>query len=183
MNAIINNILARRSVRQFTEKQISDEILNTILNCGINAPSAMNKQPWAIRVVQNSKILYAINQEFINWAKGKQLQGSASHASEPNFSVFHHSPTLVVVAADVENHYSKGDCGMFAQNVMLAAESLGIGTCVIGNITAAIEHSEHLKKALQIPENYEVMFGIAVGYKAESPDVKLKNKDKVQWIR
>jgi nitroreductase len=183
MNAIIDNILSRRSVRKFKTEQVADEELKILLECGINAPSAMNRQPWAVYAVQNGDILHKINQDFVDWAKGKMLQGSAARAAEPNFSVFHHAPTLLVIAADSENHYAKGDCGNFAQNVMLAAESLNIGTCIIGNVAAVINRSELLKKQLQIPENYEVVFGIAVGYKDENPTTKPRDRSKVQWVR
>ncbi|MDR3326531.1 MAG: nitroreductase [Prevotellaceae bacterium] len=183
MNKIIDSILSRRSVRKFRDAQIDNEILTTLLNCGIHAPSAMNKQPWAVRVVQNNEILNKINQDFVDWAKGKQLQGSAARASETDFSVFHHSPTLIVIAADTENHYSKGDCGALAQNISLAAESMNIGTCVIGNVAAVINRSEYLKEILQIPDTYEVVFGIAIGYKNEEPASKPRDESRVIFIK
>jgi nitroreductase len=183
MNQVINNIVSRRSVRKFKKEQINNEILATVLNCGIHAPSAMNRQPWAVRVVQNNEILNKINQDFIDWAKGKELQGSAARASETGFSVFHHCPTLIVIAADIENHYSKGDCGALAQNISLAAESLNIGTCVIGNVAAVINRSEHLREVLQIPDTYEVVFGIAIGYKNEEPASKPRDENKIIFVR
>jgi nitroreductase len=182
-NSIIKNILSRRSIRSYKQEQVSDNELDTIIRCGINAPSARNWQPWEVRVVQNKEILAEINTDFIEAAKGKSLQGSAARAQEPDFNVFHSAPTLIVIAADTENHYRKGDCGMLAQNISLSAESLNIGTCVVGNVADIINHSANLRKKLAISDTYEVLFGIAIGYKNENPTAKPREANKVQWIR
>lgn len=183
MNKIEENIMTRRSVRKFTEKQIGDDELKTIIKCGIHAPSALNLQPWQIRVIQNSDILNKINQTFIDWAKGKRLKGSAARASESGFNVFHNALTLIIVACDTENKYAQGDCGMFAQNAVLSAHSLGIGSCVIGCFTEALnDDSAGVKKLLEIDERYNIMFGIALGYPDEHPVPKIREEDRVKWM-
>ncbi len=180
---VINDILNRRSIRKYKPQQITDVILEQILLCAINAPSALNLQPWQIRVVQDKNILGEMNKAFVDWAKDKQLPGSASRAKEEGFSVFHHAPTLIIVAADTENSYSEGDCGMLTQNILLAAHSLDIGTCVIGSMAKMLNQSSYLKQeVLQISDNYKILFGIAMGYADETPDAKPRDKDKIKRI-
>lgn len=182
-NAVINNILTRRSIRKYKSKQITDNVLEQILNSGINAPSALNKQPWQIRVIQDKNTLSEINRIFVDWAKGKQLPGSAARAQEDGFSVFHNAPTLLIIAADADNHYSEGDCGMLTQNILLAAHSLDIGTCVIGSIATIVNESETLMKdILSIPDNYKVIFGIAMGYADETPQAKYRDRQNVKFL-
>lgn len=184
-NEVVENILSRRSIRVYKPEQIKSEELDTILKCGMFAPSALNKQSWEVRVIQNADLLSRINATFVEKAKGKSLKGSASRAQEPGFSVFHNAPTLIVVAKTKDNPYSAVDCGLFAQNILLSAASLNIGTCVVGN-TASILNDPDSKKFLEeinMPDTHEVVFGITVGYPNESPVTPDRDEKKIQIIK
>lgn len=184
-NAVVEAIMNRRSIRAYKPEQIDQAQLDTIIQCGINAPSALNKQSWEVRVIQNADLLAAINNRFVEKAKGKTLQGSAAKAQEPGFSVFHGAPTLIIVARDKSNSYSAVDCGLFAQNILLSAQSMNIGTCVIGNMASILNDpgSKEFLEAMQMPDSYEVVFGIAIGYKNESPEAKPRDIAKVQYVK
>lgn len=184
-NQVVKTIMDRRSVRAYQPEQIKQEQLDTILQCAINAPSALNKQSWEIRVIQNADLLARINQSFVEKAKGKNLQGSAARAQEPGFSVYHGSPTLIIVGKDKNNSYSAVDCGLLAQNILLSAESMNIGTCVVGNMASILNDSDSKSflDEIQMPDTHEVAFGIAIGYKAESPDAKPRDESKIIYCR
>lgn len=184
-NAVVEAIMSRRSIRSYKPEQITPEQLDTIVKCAINAPSTLNKQSWEIRVIQNADLLSRINNSFVEKAKGKSLQGSAARAQEPGFSVFHGAPTLIIVGKDKSNPYSAVDCGLLAQNILLSAESMNIGTCTIGNMAGILNDpdSKDFLKEINMPDTHEVVFGIAVGYKNESPDAKPRDESKVQYIR
>lgn len=184
-NAVVENIMNRRSIRKYQPEQVSQAQLDTIIQCGINAPSALNKQSWEVRIVQNPELLHKINSIFVENAKGKSLQGSAARAQEEGFSVFHGAPTLIVVAKDKNNPYSAIDCGLFAQNILLSAESMNIGTCVVGNIAGIFNRpaSKDLCEAIGLSDSYEVVFGIALGYKDEQPQAKARDTSKVKYIK
>jgi nitroreductase len=184
-NAVVEAIMSRRSIRSYKPEQITPEQLDTIVKCAINAPSALNKQSWEIRVIQSADLLSRINNSFVEKAKGKSLQGSAARAQEPGFSVFHGAPTLIIVGKDKSNSYSAVDCGLLAQNILLSAESMNIGTCTIGNMAGILNDpdSKDFLKEINMPDTHEVVFGIAVGYKNESPDAKPRDESKVQYIR
>lgn len=180
---MIDSILTRRSIRRYLKKQVSDDKVAQIVKCGINAPSALNMQPWQVRVVRTPEILDALNTAFVDWAKDKNLPGSASRAQEEGFCVFHHAPTLIVVAADTSNPYAEGDCGMFAQNIQLAAHALGVGSCVIGSMAKIINESPTIRKELlKLDEDFKVLFGIALGYADEKPEPKHRDVTKVEWL-
>lgn len=184
-NEVVEAILNRRSIRVYKPEQIKPEELNTILKSGMYAPSALNKQSWEVRVIQNADLLGRINASFVEKAKGKSLQGSAARAQEPGFSVFHNAPTLIVVAKTKDNPYSAVDCGLFAQNILLSAESLNIGTCVIGNTASILNDpdSKEFLKEINMPDTHEVVFGIAVGYKNESPTAPARDEKKIEIIK
>jgi nitroreductase len=157
----IDVIMNRRSIRSYKPEQIKDEELNTILECGINAPSALNLQSWEIRVIQNPEIL-------------KKIKGS-----------FHDAPTLIVIASAVDNFFSPVDCGLLGQNILLAAESLDIGTCIVGNFTAFMNSPEgaEVVQSFELPEGYKPLYGIAVGYKNEKTEAKPRDKGKIKIIK
>ncbi|SHG19690.1 Nitroreductase [Dysgonomonas macrotermitis] len=184
-NVVVENILSRRSIRVYKPEQVAQAQLDTIIQCGINAPSALNKQSWEVRVIQNPELLAQINAKFVENAKGKSLPGSASKAQQEGFSVFHGAPTLIIVAKDKNNGASEVDCGLFAQNILLSAESMNIGTCVIGSVASVFNKpdAKDLLKAINLPDTHEVIFGISVGYKNESPEAKNRDANKVQYIK
>ncbi len=182
--AIIDNMLTRRAIRKYTEQQVSKDQLDTILKCAIYAPSGLNKQPWQIRVVQNQELLKEINQRFLNFAEGKEFKGSAAHYKEPGFSIFHNSPTLIVIARDVSNNGSTLDCGILLQNILLSAHALGLGTCPIGSLVHILNLPENhdILERLDIPEGYEVSINASLGYPDEKPAVKKRYEDRVKYI-
>lgn len=170
-NQTVETIMNRRSIRAYKPEQVTDEELQTIMQCAINAPSAVNKQSWEVRVIQNPELLQAIETVCMKVAER---------------NLFYSAPTLIVVAAEKDNHSSPVDCGLLGQNILLSAESMNIGTCVIGGITGALstpEARQEILPRLNLPETHEILYTIALGYKNESPEAKPRDAGKVQIIK
>ncbi len=166
-NLVVENIMSRRSIRSYKPEQVKEDELNTIIQCAINAPSAMNRQSWEVRVVQNPELLKAM---------------SALSERDP----FYGASTVIIVASEVNNTYSPVDCGLLGENILLAAESMNIGTCVIAGPIGAMnspEAQESIMAKLNLPENYKPLFTIALGYKNESPEARPRDPAKVQIIK
>lgn len=183
-NEVIQTILTRRSIRKYTEQQISRALLDTVMKCAIYAPSGLNKQSWEIRVVQNPILLNKINERFLEYAKGKKLQGSAARANEPGFSVFHHAPTLIIVGKDKSNPYSQLDIGFMSQNVLLSSHALGWGSCPVGTLVPVLNKPENadLLAPLNLPGTHDIALTIALGYPDENPIVQKRYAEKVKII-
>lgn len=183
--AIIDNILTRRSIRKYTDQQVTQAQIDTIMKCAIFAPSALNKQPWEVRVIQNKQILKEINDRFLKHAQGKEFQGSAAHYREQGFSIFHNSPTLIVIAKDKSNNSSALDSGIILQNILLSSHALGLGTCPLGTLVPVLNKDENkdILQLLNIPDGYEVAINISLGYAAESPTAPKRYADKVKIIQ
>jgi len=183
--AIIDNILSRRAIRKYTQQQVSTEQIDTIMRSAIYAPSAWNKQPWEIRVIQNPDVLKEIDKRFVSYAEKNEPSGRAAKYREPGFSIYHNSPTLIVIASDKENPNAKLDAGIALQNILLGAHALGLGTCPLALIVPTFNAPENkdLMKTLNIPEGYEVAVGIALGYPAESPVAPIRYAEKAKIIK
>lgn len=180
-NSIVENIMNRRSVRSYKPEQIQQAELDLILECGINAPSARNLQPWAVRVIQSQEIINKLNVDYINYTNAGSQKSSGRFS---NYHVLFGAPTFILIAGDTTNAYAHNDCGMLAQNILLASESMDIGSCVLGGIIRFINSSQgdDLRIKLQLPENYQLFIGIVLGYKNEYPKVTIRDKAKIKII-
>jgi nitroreductase len=158
---IITIIKSRRSIRNYSNKQISKEDINKMLEAARWAPSAVNGQPWRFIVVSDPGI--------------KKGVGNASKF----FGVVnrHASDAAVIIAVCAKNKTSRWadmDCAIASQNIMLQAHSLGIGSCFLG-----VFNEEKIKQILQIPDKMKVVCLITLGYakEKEKPPTRLDIKD------
>ena len=182
-NQVVECIMSRRSIRAYKPEQIKDEELQTILECAINAPSARNSQPWEVRVIRDKEVIDNLNKEVIADMIEKRPEAKERFADE-NASVFFHAPTLLVVAYDTTQYWGQSDCGMLVQNILLAAESMNIGSCAVGCCREYINSPKaaDFVKSLNLPENYVVYLTVTLGYKDENPDAKPRDDKKVVYM-
>lgn len=177
-NEVINTIMQRRSIRKYLDKQVEHEKLETIARCGVNAPNGMNQQPWAVRIVESKAWIDGITAEFVK--KNKDMV-----AKDANFkNMFRNAPNVIVIATPV----GKGliDAGLMGENMILAAKSLGLGTCCLGGPVQFVKNDPAAAKYLEqldIPAGYEIAYMIAVGYPDEQPAAKARDMDKVKYIK
>lgn len=176
-NAVIENIMARRSIRKYKDQAVSRETMDTILKCGINAPNGQNKQSWEIRVVDNPAIMDEIKE---NMAKG-----NPNLDAEMVKGCFRGAPVMVFIARDLGYDFSAYDCGLLAENMMLSATSLGIGSICLGSPVRFINDSSEsaaIFERLGFSEGYELCLCVGFGYADESPEAKPRDWSKVKYV-
>lgn len=157
--AVIETIMTRRSVRNYTSEPVDREQMAKILECGMFAPSAMNMQPWAVRVVDAP--------DFIEGVTNIALEQNPELKEQEGFrNLFRNAPTVAFIACPVESYSGEFDCGLLSQNMMLAAWSMGIGSCCLGSVVPVMnsEAAKPYLERLQFPEEYKLMLAIAFGY-------------------
>lgn len=181
MNEVIQNILSRRSVRIYKEEQISDEDLNLILEAAQYSPSGMNTQTWNFTVIQNKERIQELNSIVKEVFSNSPIVHLKNQGISPNFNIFYNAPTLVIVTGDKATGMEQIDCAMAIQNMFLAANSLGIGSCWIHalNIIKDDPKIKSFLKELEVPEKYEI-YGTAIlgfngGKELNPPDRKKGN--------
>ena len=166
VNPVLSNIMARRSVRKYLDKPVEHEKLEVIVKCGINAPSGMNRQPWIVRVVEDQTLIANVNQ-----AAGR--------------SQFYGAPALICVCTPA-NGGGELDAGLLGENMMLAAQSMGLGTCCLGGPVRFLLSNEKCKfflDRLDIPADYKLNYILAIGYPDEQPEAKPRDASKVKYIK
>lgn len=175
--AVVKTIMERRSIRKYKPQPVEREKMQTIVECGVNAPNAMNRQPWEVRVVDNP--------DFINGVTELYKKEQPKVAEDPNFkNMFRNAPTVVFIGRDVQSGSAEFDCGLLSENMMLAAQSMGIGSCCLGSPAAFMRSpavAKYLKK-LGFSEGYELLYCIAFGYPDEAPAAKPRDLTKIKFV-
>lgn len=143
----MEEILKRRSIRCYLEKDIPEEDIKKILKAGMNAPSAHNLKPYDIIVVKNKETLKKLSQT-----------GLYSHMVE-----YANVAIIICSKADETCPYWQADCGAVVENMLLEATHLKIGSCWIGEYPN-LEKANKTKEILQIPASYQVFATISLGY-------------------
>lgn len=178
---VVDNMLGRRSIRAYKETSVPKEIMDVILNCGINAPNGMNKQPWEIRVVSNEEYLKGISD-----LQKENMDPNSPHNpfNEPGFrNIFRNAPTVVFIATD-SGMCSQVDCGLLAGNMVNTAWAYGIGSCIqMGPIRfMKTDVAKPYVDKLGFSDGYELLMAIGFGYPDESPDAKPRDNSKIQYL-
>ena len=161
VSAVLSNIMARRSIRKYLDKPVEHDKLEAVALAGINAPSAMNRQNWAVRIIEDQKLM-------------ADVKGQTRNA-----------PNLICVCAPADGRFDL-DAGLLGENMMLAAQTLGLGTCIqTGPIRflTTDEKAKAFRDSLDIPEGYKLLFVISIGYPDEQPDAKPRDASKVKYIK
>ena len=173
-NAAIENIMSRRSIRNYKQLAVPREVLNRIMECGINAPNGQNKQSWEVRVVENPELQNEI----------KALM--ATVGGERAAGCFYNAPVWVFIARDKGYDFSAYDCGLMAENMMLAANAMGVGSVCLGSPVRFILDSPQKDAVLEklgFSEGYELCLCISMGYpEGEMPDAKPRDITKVKYV-
>jgi len=133
---LLQAINERRSVREYTDEPVSDATLRTLIDAAIQAPSAINQQPWCFVVVKDRRLLTQISTQAKAYLLKASL-GAPAHPfrdmlNDPEFDIFYHAPALIVIGAAQPTDWAVEDCALAAENLMLAAHAAGLGTCWIG---------------------------------------------------
>lgn len=184
MNDVVKAILDRRSIRSFKPDQITEDQLETILTCGINAPSGANLQSWRVIVVQDAGLLGEINNEFVKMVKAQPVIPPimVERLKNPNYSVFFNAPTAVLICYETDK--GPANSAFLAENMAIAAQSLGLGTCYIGGVMQYLlspDGAPFLKR-LNIPEGCTPAWFLSIGHPDENPPARPRDLNRVTRI-
>ena len=173
-DAVIENIMARRSIRKYKEGPVARETMQSILECGINAPSGQNRQSWEVRVVDNPETM----NEIIS------LMAAGNPAADPGMikGCFRGCPTMIFIANDPSYDFSVIDCGLLSQNIMLSGHALGVGSVCLGSPVRFLRNAPEAIAKLGFSEGYTPVICIGMGYPDEAPEAKPRDFGKVKFV-
>ena len=160
--AIVECLMTRTSIRQYTDQTVSADTIETLLRAGMAAPTAVNKQPW----------------HFVAITDREKLDGTAT--ANPNAGMAKKAPLAIVVCGDMKKALEGParafwiqDCSAATENILLAAHALGLGAVWTG-LYPNEDRAKAVSELLKLPETIIPLCAIVIGYPAEQPQPKDK---------
>jgi nitroreductase len=183
---ILDAIRHRRAVRDYKPDKVPAAMLQQLIAAASWAPSAMNEQPWHFTIVTDRDLMNQVSTR----AKSMMLKSVGTMPrpghfqdilSDPHFNIFYNAPVLLVISAPAERQWCTEDCAMAAENLMLAALDIGLGSCWIGFAQTWLNSEEGLK-VLGLPRTQRVVAPIIIGYPKTDPPPVARKSPAISWI-
>jgi nitroreductase len=189
MNEVLKAIAERRSVRSYESRPVPKEIIQKIIKAGNQAPSAMNSQPWRFVVVQDSgfhnKLVKAAIPNSKKWLEPFRAVNPERHQAimkrydELGDPIYYSAPVIIFVIGS--GKFADLSCPLACENIMLAAYSLGIGSCWV-HLGSLVTDNEEIKKELKLSEDEKIYGPIIIGYPQKFPESPQKKDPNIKWI-
>lgn len=191
-NEILDCIRLRRSTRSFEEKQIEPEQLNTLLEAAVWAPSGGNSQSWLFTAIQNKDILLHINalvrEGFQHWIPDDDYpgkHGAKKHSQREDYNFYYHAPTLIIASNRPNYENAMADCALALENIFLAAQSLGLGSCYINQLHW-LRNDKDIRDyffELGIPKEHTICSAAAIGYIKTVSTIPVRKEGTINIVR
>ena len=187
-------IAKRRAVRAYRPDPIDESTVRELLKEAVKAPTAMHAEPWVFAVIQDRALLRKYSDlAKATWSPERDGARAVAHPppaqeshaaallSQPDFNIFYDAGTLIVICARPQGAFVAADCWLAAENLMLAACAMGLGTCCIGFGVPVLNRPE-VKAELGIPPDVIAVAPIIVGVpKEEAQQTPRKPPEIVGW--
>jgi len=183
-------ISGRRSVREYTAQAVDEQTIRHLVDAAVHAPNAVNLQPWTFTIVRDQDLLGRMSRD----AKAHMLASvlptmpvspQADHfrslLNDPNFHIFYRAPVLILISATAQGPWIVEDCALAAENLMLAAYAVGLGTCWIGFAQSFLNTPDG-KKALGLPAAWVPVAPIIVGHPKAVPAPVPRKVPEIRWV-
>ncbi|MCK5427746.1 MAG: nitroreductase family protein, partial [Thermodesulfovibrionia bacterium] len=188
-NEALKAIHTRRSVRVYESNKVSKDNINIIVEAGNNAPSAMNSQPWRFvvveaeslhkQMVETAKINAKKILEDINASNPERYQQIIKRYEELEDPIYYSAPAIIFVIGS--GIYADLSCPLACENMLLAAFSLGLGSCWV-QFGSLITDNKEIKGALDLKEDEKIFGPIIIGYPKAIPQPPEKKAPQIKWL-
>lgn len=183
---LLEAIYTRRAVRDYSHARVEQAQIEALIRAAVQAPSAMDHQPWSFCVVRDAVLLTRISDEAKAYMLRTTPAGLISHHFEeilgnPAFHVFYNAPVLILISATEDRQWGTIDCALAAQNLMLAAQDAGLGSCWIGFAQGWLGTSDG-KAAVGLPESCTPVAPIIIGHPAGTVPPVPRSEPEIRWV-
>lgn len=173
-NAVVTAIMGRRSVREFTDKPVPHEVLESLVECAVMAPTGHNRQTWRFTVIEDEEKIQRL----------KSLIKDAAARKKTSFYGFNEPQALILVSNDRRNDDGIQDSACAVENILLAAYSYGLGSSWVNALMTLSDEPEirSFLDELDIPANHIVWSTVVLGYPVNQPVQPARKKDVIRWF-
>ena len=185
---IMEAIYRRCSVRSYSPERLDRAAVHALLAAAVRAPTAVHLEPWSFAIIQDTGVLKRLSDRakpiFLEEVQRSHLDRDG-HTFEmfasPDFNMFYNAGTLIIICGKPMGSFVAADCWLAAENLILAACSMGLGTCIIGSAVPAL-NTPNIKAEFNIPDELTAIAPIIVGVPSgETPPTARKDPEVVFW--
>lgn len=191
-NPVIEAIYRRRSIRAFSSQPIPRSLIRTLIEAGNMAPSGHNQQPWRFIVIEDQevkqtllKITLPLDQAMLQRLQTTDPTRAAAIqqvvAQHPDDPIYYSAPIILFVIGTGAGTESM-DCSLVCQNIMLAAHSVGLGSCIVGAGRRGLAEDPDIIKVLELAVNETIYPPIVIGYPLAYPKSPPKQSPHITWV-
>jgi nitroreductase len=179
-------IAGRRAVRDYSAQPIDERTIRGLIDAAVQAPSAVNQQPWTFTVVRDQGVLDRVSHDakahmLATMPASRHSDHFRSLLGDPTFQIFYRAPVLIVISAIAQAPWIVEDCALAAENLMLAAYAAGLGSCWIGFAQSFLGTAEG-KAALGLPAAWVPAAPIIVGRAKVAPPPVPRKPPEIRWV-
>ena len=189
MNPVLDAIKKRRSVRSYESRSISKELMDMVIEAGNQAPSAMNSQPWRFVIIEDKEVKKKLLKaalpnaknilEHVKDADPERYESIMKRYSELEDPIYYSAPVVLFVIGS--GRYADHSCPLACENIMLAAHSLGLGSCWVG-FGSMVTDDAGIIKILELRDEEKIFGPIVIGYPKGYPEPPSKKGPVIKWI-
>lgn len=173
MSELMAIIKARKSIRIYKEQSLTKKVIENILEAAKHAPTARNLQELEYKVITDRFLADKLSEGIAAAVQNEGMPLKNQPGERLDF--FHGAPLVIIIAAPKDNYWASADAGLAAQNIMLYATSIKLGSCFVG-MAKLIERDKNLLNMLHITDNMNIVAAVVCGYPAENPEAKEKKQ-------
>jgi nitroreductase len=192
---VFEALAKRHAVRAYRPHVVAEETVRELLKEAVRAPTAMHAEPWSFVIIQDQSLLKRYSDlAKTTWSAERDGAHTVAHPAtseshakallfQPDFNVFYDASTLILICARPLGSFVVADCWLAAENLMLAACAMGLGTCCIGFGVPVFNRAD-VKEELGIPPEIVAVAPIIVGVPKEAaPQTPRKEPQVICWRR
>lgn len=185
MNSTIKAIMERSSIRKYKNEKISDEQISCIVKAALAAPSAVNSQPWHFIVSTNSSAIEELEKEMVEVCLRSGNEADIQRLFSRNKKTLYDVPLLIMVTSKLDGYFHFIDCGIAIQSIVIAAQSMGLSSVVIGSPSIIFEgdKKEYFKDLFKFPKGHKFVCAVGIGYADMQKEPHKLDMSKVTYIK
>jgi nitroreductase len=185
---LMEALATRRAVRDFAPDRVGREVLNELMQAAALSPSYMNLQPWVFIVTDDPDAVARYGREAKQYLlrtmnRQSPFYGESDEIRAPQYQIFYNAPALIVICATRTDDGSLSEigCAMAAQNLMLAAHAMGLGTCFVSQTLPWLNSAEG-RKAIGMSREHHAVAPVVVGRASGAPLSPGRFAPAVRWL-
>jgi len=185
-NQVLNTIKTRRSIRAYTDQPLTKKQIETLVDIALHSPSGMNLRPWHITVVTDKELINQMDYDLVSILCKSTDPAVIERLKARNNKMIYNAPALFFITVKRIRGYEDIDAGIMAQNICLAAKSMGLDSVMIAMLRVLFADEAkwaEYKAKLQFADDREFVISVAVGHaNQEAPPREIVREDKVTYI-